>query len=443
MTTLNSKVLIGLMSGTSLDGISCAVVRFTGDPDSEISFDILGFTTRDYSAQQRELLSRALSGDTPEAYCRLNFDLGNWFADAVVATIAESGVAKSDIAAVASHGQTVWHVPGHSTWQIGEAAVIAERVGIDVISDFRVRDVAAGGQGCRWIVPGWTGVAGLGGPKYYRSMDTGADSERQIGIGQHLADVYPEPSNAELVEAYRTIAELRARDALKNQFLSNISHDLRTPLSALVTHAEILQNEMLGPLNERQHNSISGIVNSGKQLLDMIGEILTYAKGTGGQIMLSCTEFKIDEVIDQVLQLNETLTIQKEIAQERCISPNLPMIYADRDKISHVLGNLVGNAIEFTPNGGRIWIKVTHNEKDLIVEIGDTGIGIAEEHHDLIFREFAQVDTSPSRSHHGTGLGLTISRTLVELHHGKIWLESQPQQGSRFFFSIPLRQQPT
>ncbi len=141
MTT--SAVLVGLMSGTSLDGISAAVVRFT----EENRFDLLAWRQVSYSPSQRDRLAAALKGATPDEYCRLNFDLGQWLAEAAIGVIADAGVPRGDIAAIASHGQTVWHVPGHSTWQFGESAVIAERTGIDVISDFRVRDVAAGGQG--------------------------------------------------------------------------------------------------------------------------------------------------------------------------------------------------------------------------------------------------------------------------------------------------------
>lgn len=141
-----SQVLVGLMSGTSLDGISAAVVRFDADGD-RIAAQLLAFRQSSYSAAQRDRLAAALSGVTPDEYCRLDFDLGHWLADAAIAVIADAGVARADITAIASHGQTVWHVPGHSTWQFGQPAVIAERTGIDVISDFRVRDVAAGGQG--------------------------------------------------------------------------------------------------------------------------------------------------------------------------------------------------------------------------------------------------------------------------------------------------------
>ena len=141
-----TKVLIGLMSGTSLDGITAAVTRFTED-NGRISAELVGFISHDYTPEQRERLANALTGATPSEYTRLNFDLGGWLADTAIAAIAEAGVAKRDIAAIASHGQSIWHEPGHSTWQTGESSVIAERTGIDVISDFRVRDMAAGGQG--------------------------------------------------------------------------------------------------------------------------------------------------------------------------------------------------------------------------------------------------------------------------------------------------------
>lgn len=142
------RIVVGLMSGTSLDGISAAVVRFAGGRDGErILFDVLGFSVRSYTSDQRDRLQRALERGSPADYCRLGFDLGDWLAAAVVDVLAEAGVAREDVAAVASHGQTIWHEPGHSTWQLGEAAVIAERTGLDVVSDFRVRDVAAAGQG--------------------------------------------------------------------------------------------------------------------------------------------------------------------------------------------------------------------------------------------------------------------------------------------------------
>jgi anhydro-N-acetylmuramic acid kinase len=142
-----SRVLVGLMSGTSLDGISAAVVRFDPVGESGVSAELLAFTGRDYSTEERARLAAALTGATPAEYTRLNFDLGESLAKAAIAAIAEAGIARADISAIASHGQSIWHEPGHSTWQTGESAVIAERVRVPVVSDFRVRDMAAGGQG--------------------------------------------------------------------------------------------------------------------------------------------------------------------------------------------------------------------------------------------------------------------------------------------------------
>jgi signal transduction histidine kinase len=242
-------------------------------------------------------------------------------------------------------------------------------------------------------------------------------------------------------QAQKTIEELKARDALKTQFLSNISHDLRTPLAAIITHAEILRDGMLGELNQKQRESVKGIVSGGQQLLDMVDEILTYVRGAGDQLTLTRTEFSIVELIDQVRMLNQALAAKKKLTIERVNGDDLPPVYADRDKLKHVIANLIGNAIKFTPDGGRIWIRLSRygrNGEELVVEVGDTGRGIAEENHELVFREFAQVDASPSRPHHGTGLGLAIARKLVELHEGTIWVESELGKGSRFFFRIPL-----
>ena len=141
------QLLVGLMSGTSADGISAALARFETAPDGRICAELVAFRAMPYSASQRERLLRTVDGASPSEYCRLNFDLGVWLADAAVELLADARVDARDVRAIATHGHTVWHEPGHSTWQFGEAAVIAERTGIDVVSDFRVRDVAAGGQG--------------------------------------------------------------------------------------------------------------------------------------------------------------------------------------------------------------------------------------------------------------------------------------------------------
>jgi signal transduction histidine kinase len=241
----------------------------------------------------------------------------------------------------------------------------------------------------------------------------------------------------------RQIAELRNEDAMKTQFLANISHDLRTPLTAIITHAEILRDGILGELNARQRESVVGMINGGRQLLEMVGDILTYARSAANQLTTSHTEFTIEGLIAQVTSLNGPLAAKRALTLTVDVAPGLPPVRADRDKIHHVLSNLLGNAIDFTSSGGRVWIEARMAPDEprptIFIEVGDTGIGIAPEHHELVFREFAQVDASPSRAHHGTGLGLAIARKFVELHEGRIWVESALGQGSRFRFTLPCQ----
>jgi two-component system sensor histidine kinase ChiS len=249
--------------------------------------------------------------------------------------------------------------------------------------------------------------------------------------------------SAQMMEAGRIIAELRERDSLKTQFLSNIAHDLRTPLTAIITHAEILRDGLLGEINVRQRESVHTIITGGRQLLDMIAEILLYAKGTSEALAFTATSFPLQAIVDQVTSLNESLVAKKQLSLECCVPRDLPEVHGDPDKIMHVLMNLLGNAFEFTPPGGKVWVMASLEHSELPsgairVEIGDTGRGIAPDHHELIFREFAQVDSTASRVHHGTGLGLTIARRYVELHGGRIWVESELGKGSRFFFTLPI-----
>lgn len=241
----------------------------------------------------------------------------------------------------------------------------------------------------------------------------------------------------------RQIAELRNEDAMKTQFLANISHDLRTPLTAIITHAEILRDGILGELNARQRESVVGMINGGRQLLEMVADILTYARSAANQLTTSHTEFALDTLIEQVTSLNGPLAAKRALVLNVEVAPNLPAVRADRDKIAHVISNLLGNAIDFTSSGGRVWVRATmaasEAQPTILIEVGDTGIGIAPEHHELVFREFAQVDASPSRAHHGTGLGLAIARKFVELHDGHIWVQSALGEGSRFYFTLPCR----
>ena len=241
-------------------------------------------------------------------------------------------------------------------------------------------------------------------------------------------------------ELERVVLELRNLDVAKSQFLTNVSHELRTPLTAIVTYGEIFRDGLLGDITQRQREAIESMIGSSRQLLGMIEEILTYARTNAQAIVLQPTEFAIQEVIDSVYEMNASLVDRKSLRFSAEVAPDLPQVWADRDKVAHVLRNLVGNAIDFTPDRGQVGVVVRRSQRDPAwaeVMVRDTGIGIDSQHHELIFQEFAQVDASRSRIHHGTGLGLAIARKFVELHGGEIWVESELGSGSRFFFTLP------
>lgn len=188
----NGAILVGLMSGTSLDGISAAVVRFS-EPDGRVRADVLHSTQHVYDTSARERLQRAMHDGSAREYCRLSADLGDWLGDAALAAMRGAGVTATDVRAVASHGQTLWHEPGHSTWQIGDASRIAERTGCAVISDFRVRDMAVGGQGAP-LVPiadrmlfahptAWRALQNIGGIGNVTLVPPGGGDDRDIVHG--------------------------------------------------------------------------------------------------------------------------------------------------------------------------------------------------------------------------------------------------------------------
>jgi two-component system sensor histidine kinase ChiS len=254
------------------------------------------------------------------------------------------------------------------------------------------------------------------------------------------AHVPPRESARRIEELERTVLELRNLDVAKSQFLTNVSHELRTPLTAIVTYGEILRDGMLGEITPRQREAIESMIGSCRQLLSMIEEILTYARTNAQAISIQPSDFFVEEVVASVVEMNASLIERKAMTLVTSIAPGLPRVHADRDKVAHVLGNLIGNAIDFTPDAGRIAVVARRSSDDpRWVEIGveDTGIGIDPAHHELIFQEFAQVDASRARIHHGTGLGLAIARQFVRLHGGRIWVESELGEGSRFYFTLP------
>lgn len=250
----------------------------------------------------------------------------------------------------------------------------------------------------------------------------------------------PETGTEHTEELERKLRELRNLETAKSQFLATVSHELRTPLTAIRTYAEALGDEVLGDLNERQSDAVSSIRSATDQLLDMVEEILAYSRSGGQEVDLRPEEFEADDLVEQARATHESLLMSKDIDLRIDVADDTPALFADRSKTAHALGNLVSNAIDFTPEGGRIEIRVgpaNGGRGWARIEVEDTGRGIEDDVQSEIFREFVRADEGQERELGGTGLGLYIARRFVELHGGEIGVESTLGRGSRFHFTLP------
>lgn len=272
------------------------------------------------------------------------------------------------------------------------------------------------------------------------SPDASSEPIQVVASNNDEATISVEEAQRRIEELEIQLRELRNSDVAKSQFLANVSHELRTPLTAIVTYGEVLRDGLLGEVTPRQTEAIQSVIGSSRQLLGMIEEILTYARTNARVTRIEPTNFSLSDVIRDIHRMSASLLRKKQLHFAVHLAEDLPLAYADRDKTHHVLTNLVGNAIDFTSEGGRIQVTAARSGRKagwLEVTVEDDGIGIDVEHHEMIFREFAQVDSSRARRHHGTGLGLAIARSFVQLHGGEIWVESELGRGSRFRFTLP------
>lgn len=237
-----------------------------------------------------------------------------------------------------------------------------------------------------------------------------------------------------LIEA-KMMAEENSR--IKSEFLANMSHELRTPLTAIIGFSEIMNTEMYGNLNEKQLKFNNNILKSGKHLLAIINNVLDISKMETGKMELDCGTFSLSETLDEVLTLMSSLAIRKNITLTLDNSAISTEIVADRLKFKQIMYNLLSNAIKFTPDNGRVSVLVKQTDNVIHVSVSDTGIGIPKNKLEDIFDPFVQVDSSTKRRYGGTGLGLALVRKFVEMHDGKIWVESEEGKGSTFTFTIP------
>ncbi len=267
-----------------------------------------------------------------------------------------------------------------------------------------------------------------------------APDEREVYLEEYARKLVNK-LEAKIVELEKANAELRELDRLKSEFVSTVSHELRTPLNIIIGHAEILQDELFGPLNDHQKRYVDNILNSARHLLELVENILDLSRIESGKLELDMQPFDVVQAVDEVRALLDPLAESKEIRVVVRIDPDLQQIVADRLRFKQILYNLMSNAVKFTPNGGRVDVTVERLPNEWVqIVVRDTGIGIPQEHLETIFERFRQLDSSFSREWEGTGLGLALTREFVRLHGGKIEVQSQVGKGSTFTVLLPQRE---
>jgi signal transduction histidine kinase len=233
--------------------------------------------------------------------------------------------------------------------------------------------------------------------------------------------------------------ELEVASRHKSEFLANMSHELRTPLNAVIGFSEVLGERMFGDLNDKQAEYVQDILSSGRHLLSLINDILDLAKVEAGRVELELAPFSLPAALDGTLTLVRERAGRHGLTLSLAVEGGIDEIVADERKIRQVILNLLSNAVKFTPDGGRVEVRVVPANGSVEISVLDTGIGIAPEDQAVIFEEFRQVGSDYARKREGTGLGLALARRFVELHGGKIRVESAVGQGSTFTFTIPVR----
>ncbi|MBM4277528.1 MAG: hybrid sensor histidine kinase/response regulator [Deltaproteobacteria bacterium] len=242
-------------------------------------------------------------------------------------------------------------------------------------------------------------------------------------------------SNKLLFEANR---QLRAATEAKSIFLAHMSHELRTPLNAIIGFSDVLLGSVAGKINNKQRQCLEDILSSGKHLLSLINDVLDLSKVEAGKMDIKPERLRLADVVDDAITTVKPMLDDSRHELAISIAEDLPPIYGDRNRLKQILLNLLSNAIKFTPDGGKLCLEISRKGHFCQVSMVDNGIGIRKEDQTCIFEPFTQLDTLPGERKQGTGLGLALSKQLIELLGGKIWVESEYGKESRFSFTIPL-----
>jgi signal transduction histidine kinase len=239
------------------------------------------------------------------------------------------------------------------------------------------------------------------------------------------------------LEHARLMAEQANR--AKSEFLSGMSHELRTPLNGIIGFTEFLIDEKPGPLRPKQKEYLGDVLNSGRHLLQLINDVLDLAKVEAGKMELHLETFPVRKAVEEVTAVIQGIASKKQISITIEVGPDLDAVTLDQQKFKQILYNLLSNAVKFSDDRGRISIRASRlDPQQLQVEVRDSGIGIKAEDIHRLFSEFEQLDSGPARRFEGTGLGLALTKKIVEFQNGRIRVESQPGLGSAFTVLLPL-----
>jgi signal transduction histidine kinase len=234
--------------------------------------------------------------------------------------------------------------------------------------------------------------------------------------------------------------ELETVSRHKSEFLANMSHELRTPLNAIIGFSDVLHEQMFGDLNEQQLGYVGDVLDAGRHLLSLINDILDLAKVEAGRMELELADISLSDSLQSGLTMHGERATREGISLSLSLTPDEITIQADDRKLRQVVFNLLSNAVKFTPSGGRVDVSAQLTDGIVEVAVADTGSGIPPEDQELIFEEFGQARGDPNKRQEGTGLGLPLSQRFIELHGGRLWVESAQGAGSTFRFTLPIKQ---